>query len=209
MDKVKKRTPSVYSSMSKILGELDRRREEGSTRALMANLRNSIGKDFSQTVAVWPIMFQYLPAEYLSKNGIVTKSERAILSALQLYAIYQQGIRDSVLIDREGDNHQNFAYSLKRIRDVDDSVALDRRFNVLITSSTYEEFFHHLKQMIQLLKAGTKAVNIEKINFASLAADLYEIQKADGREKVRLRWAQNYYYQENHSKVEGESSNEQ
>jgi CRISPR system Cascade subunit CasB len=75
------------------------------------------------------------------------------------------------------------------LRDPNDSSAIDRRFNVLITSTTYEEFYYHLRQMVNLLRSNKR---ILPVNYARLAEDLYWFQRGY-EENIRLRWAQNYY----------------
>jgi CRISPR system Cascade subunit CasB len=188
-----KDNPTIYTVMSKILAEIESTKEFSSTRATLANLRNSIGRDFSQSIEIWPIMFKYLPDQFLSKSGTVTKSERAILSSLQLYALYQQGVPSSVLMNQENKYRQNIGGSLQRLRNSTDTVAEDRRFNALITASSFEELIHHLRQMIQLLKSTTKTDGIVKIDFSKLATDLYFWQNDEHRERTKLQWAQSYY----------------
>ena len=71
-----------------------------------------------------------------------------------------------------------------------------RRFNALATAEEITEISHHLRGMIQLLRAA-KDGGIP-LDYPQLAADLYELQCTDPRypqisANVRLRWGQDLY----------------
>lgn len=170
-----------------IIRKIDREREFSSGKAILANLRNSIGRSLSDTVDVWPIVFEFIPEHFLSDRGNLTAEEKAILYTLQLYAVHQQGLDHSVN-DFEN-NYKKIGQSLARLRTVDDSRAVDRRFNALITSTDFDELINHLRQMVKLLKSNYKDV---KINYPALARDLYWFQRGYD-EKVRLTWGKSYY----------------
>lgn len=115
--------------------------------------------------------------------------EKAILTAVQMYALHQQAKVESVLnLDyKEGERRQNIGDALSSLRS-DDSKAIDKRFNAMITSSNFEELSHHLRQMIKLLKAKSDA----KVDYASLADDLYWFLK-NQREGLKIKWSRSYY----------------
>ena len=75
-------------------GEYQKRRA-----AILANFRNTIGKDLVEATNVWPFFFEQMPTEYLSINGKETFEERAVYSTLQLYALCMQGSSSKVLED--------------------------------------------------------------------------------------------------------------
>lgn len=182
---MKRKTETVSDVMSKILYELSFTLGTSGGKATLANLRNSIGRDLSQSIDIWALMFEKLPESFLSNTGELTYEENAMINALQFYALHQQGKSENV---HTMDN-KNFGESLRMLRKPNDSSAIDRRFNVLITSTTYEEFYHHLRQMIGLLRSSKLFI---PVNYASLAEDLYWFQRGY-EENIRLRWAQNYY----------------
>ncbi|XJS11724.1 type I-E CRISPR-associated protein Cse2/CasB [Aerococcaceae bacterium WGS1372] len=132
--------------------QLDETREYSSGKAALANLRNSIGRPYSQTIDIWPLLFEKLPVDYLGRGEALTRREQAILTTLQLYSIHQQGVEHSVSKDYIKGKWNNMGESLSILRIGEDSKAIDRRFNVMITSTTYDEFVHHLRQMIRLLE---------------------------------------------------------
>ncbi len=182
---------NVYRETVRILRKLDNTRENPSNKAIFANIRNSINKDSSVNMDALAFVFQNIPEEFLGFNKNLNDYEKAILTAVQMYALHQQAKIESVLkLDyEEGEKRQNLGDALKTARDKeDDTKALDRRFNAMITSSNFEELSHHLRQMIKLLKAKSDA----KVDYASLADDLYWFLK-NQREGLKIKWSRSYY----------------
>lgn len=184
---------TVFSVVVKIITQLENVRESSSGKAALANLRNSIGRPLSQTIAVWPIVFEQMPESFLGKSGKLTDEEQAILTTLQIYALHQQGRSNSVNKRSEKGQWNNIGMSLKFLRVGDDTTAIDRHFNTMITSSTYEELIHHLRQLVRLLKAKNPDVTID---YARLGNDLYWYLRNED-ESVRLRWAKAFYSRKN------------
>lgn len=194
MEKIQKQAPSVFAITAQILQQLDRIRDTGSGKALLANLRNSIGQSPSRMAIVWPLFFECLPAEYLSQNGSPTKEEQAILHTLQLYAIYQQGCSHSVFRENEEISYKNLGGSLADLRTEQNREAADRRFRILITATDYSAFVYRVRQILQLLKSRTKSKTT--IHFPRLAEDFYWFLRGYD-EEVRFQWAQSYYRRKN------------
>lgn len=186
-----------------IITKLDKLREESSGKAALANLRNSIGRPYSQTMDVWPIIFEQMPEKALGRNIDLTNYEKAILTTLQLYAMHQQGVEKSVNKYYEDHRWNNIGESLSVLRGSEDTRAIDRRFNVMITATTYEELTHHLRQMIRLLRAKQRG---ETINYGQLANDLFYFLTGN-EERIRLRWAK-AYYSTRHKVEKGEEKND-
>ncbi len=189
------RSEEVRRVAARILGRLESRLDDSSTKRILANLRHSIGANFSQTVGIWPDVFSQMPEEFLSRNGYLTKEEKAIFTALQLFALHQQGHSQSVN-EKPVENEEtqdkksiskNAGDSLRCLRRLD-STSIDKRFNAMITAATYEEMVTHLRHLVSILKSKTE----EKIDYALLAADLFKFQ-INQREQVRLSWGQSYY----------------
>lgn len=191
---------TVRSVTNRIVHMLDQSLETSSGKAALANLRNSIGKPLSQSVEIWPLMFEHLPEEFLGRGQSESKKEITILTTLQLYALYRQGKNAPARESAQEIAYKNIGYSLSALRRGDNAVAMDRRFNALITSATYDELVYHLRQMIKLLKSKTSGE--AAIDFGRLAQDLYGF--LIGRdESIRLIWARTYY--RTHSKGGTES----
>ena len=194
----------ISNVLQTILYRLSPRLAESSGKALLANLRNSIGRSPGETTEIWAWLFEYLPKDFLSKGSELSCAEKAILNSLQLFALYQQGSAKPLGPAPAGP-YENMGTALSCLRMEGSQEAADRRFNVLITSSTYDELFYHLRQMIKLLKARQKGS--VGIDFARLGEDLYAF--ALGHEEgVRLRWAREYYRNRKENKESDGKENE-
>lgn len=191
---------NVYGETARILRKLDNTRENPSTKAIFANIRNSINKDSSVNMDALAFVFRNIPEEFLGYNKNLNDYEKAILTAVQMYALHQQAKVEPVLkVDyEEGEKRPNLGTVLSTLRG-EDSKAIDRRFNAMITSSNFEELSHHLRQMIKLLKAKSDA----KVDYASLADDLYWFLK-NQREGLKIKWSRSYYKS---NKKEGKDKN--
>lgn len=180
---------TVYTETAKILRRLENTRETPGTRALLSNIRNSINKDVSMNMDTLAFVFQNLPEEMIGSRKELNDYERAILTTLQMYALHQQANVHSVLkLDyEEGERRENIGDALSSLRG-EDSKAIDRRFNAMITSSDVHELEHHLRQLIKLLKAKSEV----KVDYASLANDLYRFLRKQ-KNGVKIEWARSYY----------------
>lgn len=193
---------NVYRETARILRTLDNTRENPGIKAIFASIRNSINKDSSVNMDALAFVFHNIPEEFLGYNKNLNDYEKAILTAVQMYALHQQAKVESVLkLDyKEGERRQNLGDALAYMRkNEDDTKAIDRRFNAMITSSNFEELSHHLRQMIKLLKAKSDA----KVDYASLADDLYWFLK-NQREGLKIKWSRSYYKK---NKEEGDDKN--
>ena len=152
-------------------------------------------------------MFEHMPDEFLGRDGELTAEETVVLNTLQLYALYQQGSGEKVAAGPETCNWENMGTSLANLRSNADKVSVDRRFNTMITSSTYDELLYHLRQMFGLLKSKTKGQ--VKVNFAKLSQDLFWFILGS-EENVRIAWSREYYRTRSETKVsnEGEDNEE-
>ncbi|MCI6041984.1 type I-E CRISPR-associated protein Cse2/CasB [bacterium] len=177
------REPTVYQTVQVIINTLKDANEKRSTSGKLAALRNSVGKEYEEATDVWPLILPFIPDEFMGK-GKATFAEEAIYIALQLYAIGQQGASKNVCVDEQSNG---MGESLKALRS-DDSTAIDRRFNTLIASSTFDEFVYHLRQIFKLGKSKGDF----SVNYPKLAEDLYWYQRGKNKQ-ICLRWAKDYY----------------
>lgn len=192
---------TVFVVVGKILTQLESVRENSSGKAALANLRNSIGRPLSSTIDIWPIVFEQMPEKFLGKGGRLTDEEMAILTTLQIYALHQQGRPNSVNRRSEKGEWNNVGTSLKSLRVGVDTTAIDRRFNTMITASSFEELTHHLRQMVRLLRSRSPEVAID---YARLGNDLYWYLKMED-DKIRLKWAKGFYSRRENSGKEEEN----
>lgn len=183
----------IYKVTLKVLKKLEASLEYSETKSTLSHLRRSLGHNISESFAIWPLVFEELPPEYLSSSGKPTYQENAILSALQFYAMHQQGNSSSV----NEVSGMSVGKALHSIREINNT-ALDKRFNAMITSRDFKELTTHLRHLISILKQKSSV----RIDYAKLAEDLYwhQISK-EAANQMRLRWGQDYYY---YQKIEKE-----
>ena len=190
----------ISGAVTKIIKQFLDGSDIASRRAILAQLRHTIGKPLSQSVEIWPWILSNVPESFINKYGEVSYQLQAVINTLQIYSLYEQGG-----VEKSGDknsneseeseskkSYSNMGTTLRGLRS-DEGVrgAMDRRFSVMITASDYESFYYYLRQLVRLLKGRTKD-NRQAINYTQLARDLYLLQFEDS-EKVRLSWAQEYY----------------
>jgi len=179
---------TVYGIANKLLHKLYTQLESSEGRAILSYIRRSAGKSEGLPMEVLAFIFENFPENYLGKGKGLTYEETAVLSALQLYAIHQQGETRNTHLETEA--YSNLGTSLKALRS-EDSSAADRRFNAMITSDTYDELITHLRYLIKLLKSKSA---LTTVNYAALARDLFRFQLNEKeREQIRLNWSREYY----------------
>lgn len=202
----------AYNTAKSILIKLDSTRDASSTKALLANMRNSADKDISNNVDALAYVFSNLSYGEDDRGGELSYMEQAIFTAIQMYAIHQQSNVESVLKfgnDDENESREkkkeykaNIGDALATLRS-DESESIDKRFNAMITATNFNKLSYHLRQMIKILKSKSDA----KVDYAKLAEDLYWFM-IGRKEEVRLSWARSYYKYRKNEEMEGEIKNE-
>lgn len=202
----------AYNTAKSILIKLDSTRDASSTKALLANMRNSADKDISNNVDALAYVFSNLSYGEDDRGGELSYMEQAIFTAIQMYAIHQQSSVESVLKFGNDDENEsgekknkykaNIGDALATLRS-DESESIDKRFNAMITATNFNKLSYHLRQMIKILKSKSDA----KVDYAKLAEDLYWFM-IGRKEEVRLSWARSYYKYRKNEEMEGEIKNE-
>lgn len=202
----------AYNTAKSILIKLDSTRDASSTKALLANMRNSADKDISNNVDALAYVFSNLSYGEDDRGGELSYMEQAIFTAIQMYAIHQQSNVESVLKfgnDDENESEEkknkykaNIGDALATLRS-DESESIDKRFNAMITATNFNKLSYHLRKMIKILKSKSDA----KVDYAKLAEDLYWFM-IGRKEEVRLSWARSYYKYRKNEEMEGEIKNE-
>ena len=171
---------------------------ESATRTMLANLRRGISEAPGSVPALWEITFNGLPESLHGSDEKPSKGEWSVHTALTLYALHQQGKEmKQQPMSQEG---VSLGKSLRRlINNEDDEKRVKRRFDAAATSDSLEEFSHHLRGLVQLLKSQ----NVP-LDYPALAEDLYWFQNPDYRDSVRLRWGRDFY--RIHSKMDQEKT---
>ncbi len=187
------------------LNELSMSNNAPKVRATLARLRRGVSLAPGADPDIWDITLAEIPTEIASLNGEPTRGEWAIQTALTLFALHQQGrdiktecmhqedivSKDDKTIKSEGAKQHSFGCAVRRLagdKDSDSFKAVRRRFNATVTSESIEEFVHHLRSMVQLMKAAGI-----RLDYVALAREIYLFQNPENRDSLRLRWGQDFY----------------
>lgn len=179
----------VYNAIKKNIYVLSNINDVSYVKTQLAILRKSVGN--KKIADVLPIIIQYIPDEYIGQKADLSDGEQAILNAMQLYAIVNQGNIENLKVVEHRNPWENMGTSLSVLRNSNgssDKAALDKRFNIMITSETYDEFLYHLRQMIRIIKSKKQIY----IDFPKLGEDLFAFLKGK-EDDVRISWSRQYY----------------
>ena len=185
---------------------------EPQRRAELAELRRGVGRQPGDLPALWGALLADMPEQLQGSNG-PSKAEWAVYTALTLFALHQQG-EAGVSMNQPGRTLggavRQLAEKTAAGQDWTESSIL-RRFNALATAEEITEISHHLRGMIQLLRAA-KPDSIP-LDYPQLAVDLYGLQcdapqLAQLPANIRLRWGQDLYrYEKNETSETQEKEN--
>ncbi len=172
---------------------------EGSpwSRAGLAKLRRGIGKEPGELPELFEIFLEGMPETFYGQGSDPSYSEWAIYTALTLFALHQQGQDRPMSLGRDKEDNENgnslgAAVGLLVNRDSEREPAIKRRFDAVITAE-FTELAYHARGIIQLLK--TEAIPLD---YPQLAEDLFWYQFDEQRNRVRLRWGEDYYRMARH-----------
>ncbi|SDD87203.1 type I-E CRISPR-associated protein Cse2/CasB [Peptococcus niger] len=193
MSEDKKDRPTVSAVTAAVLHQLVPLLKIPAGRAALASLRQSVGSSASAAVGILPFVYAQMPEDFIGSGADLSHEEKAIIHTLQLFALHQQGSSTCVWSGADEETSDvrpasNMGDALKALRQGNNKLAVDRRFNALITATTYDELLHHLRQMIRLLRAKTNVT----VDYPQLAKDLYWFSRGY-EESLRLNWARHYY----------------
>ncbi len=163
------------------------------SRAMLAKLRRGIGKQPGELPELFEILFMDMSEELYSKGDEPSYAEWAIYTSLTLFALHQQGKDRPMSISGkiEGKNTGNSlgaAVGTLVKQDKEREPAIKRRFDAVLTANEFTEFAHHARGLIQLLRGGDIT-----LDYPRLAEDLYRYQFDENRNRIRLRWGEDYY----------------
>ncbi len=162
-------------------------KKEGRLKAELANLRRGVGRAPGDLPELWGLLFAGFPEELMSATGQPTPEEWAVSTALTLYALHQQSRSvGEQCMNKEGESLGRAIGRL--VNSEDDRERIQRRFNAFATSENMGECAHHLRGLVQLLRAQEIP-----LDYPALAADLLQFQRPGGAQKARLRWGQDFY----------------
>jgi CRISPR system Cascade subunit CasB len=168
--------------------QLSESHNESMVKATLAKLRRGVDKAPGSLPDLWDATFNGLPETLLSKDDKPTYGEWAVHTALTLYALHQQGKDPKIqCMNSDGISLGTAARNLID-SDRNNEEAVSRRFLATAISDNFDRFCWLLRGMVQLFRAK----NIP-LDYAMLTEDLYWYQFPDKRDRIRLKWGQDFY----------------
>lgn len=163
-----------------------RYRDGGSTAAaVMAQLRAAARSVPGQHYAV--LEATLVPDKYLERNARdeATDTEHAKHTAVTLYALHQQSIRDRAM-HVDGPSLGTAVSLLSKASPNADAVR--RRFAALGTATTYQETVYHLRSLVRQLRDHRIG-----LDYGLLAEDLVQLRRPAGRTRIQALWGRDFY----------------
>ncbi|MGI6085013.1 MAG: type I-E CRISPR-associated protein Cse2/CasB [Acetivibrionales bacterium] len=180
------------------------------SRAMLAKLRRGIGKQPGELPELFEILFPDMPEELYGDGEQPSYAVWAIYTALTLFALHQQGKNYPMCDTGKAENKSTgnslgVAVGCLVNRDRERKDAVKRRFDAVTTANEFTELSHHARGLIQLLRAEDIT-----LDYPCFATDLYWYQFDEIRNRIRLRWGEDYYRvaQPNSEKIIGGKPNE-
>lgn len=169
--------------------------------AMLAKLRNAAGAAPSERPDVWEVTLGACLDRFSAEDR--EKAELAIHTALTLFGLHQQGKYES--LSWKGIRFGQAAKSIIA-EDRSNEAGIRRRFSALVTSTEFTELSHHLRGLVQLMRAKPYG-----FDYPRFAGELYKYQQgAEFRDIVCTNWGRDFYAPNKHDAgtTEGDDSDE-
>lgn len=152
--------------------------------ATMAALRRATPGQVDTDPATWEVVYSALPEQLIGRGEALSRAERAAHAALVLYAVHQSSQPRPL--------HQHgvrLGQALRRLPDAtDEKSPLLRRFNSLVSASTFEATMYHLRSLMTLLRRDGIP-----LDHALVCRDLFRLQDPKVAPAVRRQWGRDYF----------------
>lgn len=163
-----------------------RERQDPAAVAALARLRRAVGKPPGEVLDV--LEFTFDPNLSTPDSAEATAAEWAAHVAITLYATHQQSQGERM--HRPG---RGLGTALRGLHQGDAGSIPDpitRRFRMLGTADSFPELTHHLRGIVQLLRAAGAP-----LDYGRLGDQLYAWQRY-GPARVRMTWGRQFYRQQ-------------
>lgn len=168
-------------------GRLVESADSPGTRATLAHLRAARGQAPGAVPSIWAVTMDGAPGA--PRDDAPTREEVAIHEALTTFAAHQQS-RAKPMHKVGGPSLGDAVRQLERNRTHHDGglSPVRRRFNAVLTASSFDEVTHHLRGLVDLLRADEIP-----LDYGRLADDLYWLQDRRTSDAVLRRWGRDLY----------------
>lgn len=162
-------------------------RERSATVATLARLRAGLGREPGDDPTLWSVTLDGAPGE--PRGDEPTCEERAVYTALTLYATHQQA-RDQAMHTAGAGLGQAVARLDRARPGAGEGVSpVRRRFDAAVTSVTLTELSQHLRGLVSQMRGESIG-----LDYGMLADDLFQFQLPGWAPTVRRRWGRQFYH---------------
>lgn len=180
----------VSSRVEPLQAEYLRDNRTGRADSRLARLRRAVTTAPGEDPAVWELTLDGVP--FASRTDEPSPSERAVHTALTLYAVHQQSQR--VRVHQRGWSLGRAVRALVASRDAlgdaEREGAVRRRFDALISATSYDEIAYQLRGLVQQFRSADPPIPLD---YGRLAEDLDALQSRQRAPGVLLRWGRDYH----------------
>lgn len=184
----------IEAATDRIIRILNRNGGDTRDKAVLSSLNHAPSITSQRAQAVWPVLMANLDPSQLSHNGVPTRGEVAVYTAVRLYASYQQGQDAFVYGPSNGKQPEGvqFFVALAKLRQNEEtSKSFGGRVQKVLATTNAASVINGLSHLNDILKGYNGA---QKIDFARLAQDLYRLQaNYEQAMQVQLLWGQQYF----------------
>lgn len=176
----------VKKFMSRKLTYLEKNKENGSGKAVLAMLRRGVGRYPGELPELTGAFLNEMPEELIGYGAEPSYAEWAVYTALTLYALHQQGQSHPMHVQG-----QKLGAAIRRLipsGTPEENPSVLTRFNQMAVSTDISELAQHLRSIVTLLRS--KGIPLD---YVDLAGDLYDYQYDDNRVSLRLKWGRDFY----------------
>lgn len=157
----------------------------------LAALRHAAAKAPGEIPETWQLEFEGLPMCLVGKEDEPSKGERAVHTALTLYAIHQRSqtapMHQSGYENGLGQAMRSLVlHDAKKYADLEQG-ELPRRFSALVTAESFSETVHYVRQLVGQLRGAAIP-----LDYALLAQQFYDLQMPDRVDSVKLAWGRGF-----------------
>ena len=180
------RKTEIRDYVAKTIGRLSYLNAAGCASGDFAALRDGAGKTPNESTKAMLLALKDIPEEFMDTDGVPTKEQWAIFTAITLFALHQQGHSKSV--HRFG---QTMGKAFRKMYRDRTATKADEAFSVklcaLSRTRNIKLFATKLKSIINWMSE-----TVPSIDYAALAVDIYEWQIPKARNNVFMRWATDF-----------------
>jgi CRISPR system Cascade subunit CasB len=184
-----KKSKLIYSYVDRKIEFFENCSDSSKVKADLAKLRRGVGKLPGELPELWGYFLKELPEELQGVTKDPSKSEIAIYLSLVLYALHQQSndIKEKPM-NLKGETLGKGIRKLIPDEDEDAEKRILTRFKRLANAQTMRDVSIQLRSIISLLKS--KDIPID---YPDLATDLYFLQNPKEKNKIKMKWAREFY----------------